>query len=108
MQREQNACFRFACLKPDAPLLRSLVCTLPACFVFLLCACTTAHFPPGVIWQGSPWWLGFHQETRAIPCAPFVLKGVRNNVNSLLTQVISGLGWILYGSFFEWYWHKYF
>lgn len=29
-------------------------------------------------------------------------------MNLLFTQVVSGLGWILYGSFFEWYWHKYF
>ena len=26
---------------------------------------------------------------------------------SLFTQVASGLVWVLYGSFFEWYWHKY-
>lgn len=25
---------------------------------------------------------------------------------SLLTQIASGLCWIVYGSFFEWYWHK--
>lgn len=27
-------------------------------------------------------------------------------MNSLLTQVLSGLCWVVYGSFFEWYWHK--
>jgi sterol desaturase/sphingolipid hydroxylase (fatty acid hydroxylase superfamily) len=27
-------------------------------------------------------------------------------VTSLLTQIASGLCWIIYGSFFEWYWHK--
>lgn len=25
----------------------------------------------------------------------------------LLTQTASGIGWVIYGSFFEWYWHKY-
>jgi hypothetical protein len=25
----------------------------------------------------------------------------------LLTQIASGLCWVLYGSFFEWYWHKF-
>lgn len=28
-------------------------------------------------------------------------------MNPLLTQVLSGLCWVLYGSFFEWFWHKY-
>ena len=28
-------------------------------------------------------------------------------MTSLWTQVLSGIGWVLYGSFFEWYWHKF-
>ncbi len=28
-------------------------------------------------------------------------------MTSLWTQVLSGLCWIVYGSFFEWYWHKF-
>jgi hypothetical protein len=28
-------------------------------------------------------------------------------VTEWLPQILSGFGWILYGSFFEWYWHKY-
>src|ERR1051325_10171982 len=27
-------------------------------------------------------------------------------VTSLWTQIASGLCWLIYGSFFEWYWHK--
>lgn len=26
----------------------------------------------------------------------------------IFTQIISGIVWVLYGSFFEWYWHRYF
>jgi hypothetical protein len=25
----------------------------------------------------------------------------------LIPQILSGIGWIIYGSFFEWYWHKF-
>src|SRR5437764_724031 len=27
-------------------------------------------------------------------------------MNSILPQIVSGIGWIIYGSFFEWYFHK--
>jgi hypothetical protein len=28
-------------------------------------------------------------------------------VSPLLAQIVSGIFWVFYGSFFEWYWHKY-
>ena len=33
---------------------------------------------------------------------------VTSNVIALLTQVVSGIAWMLYGSFFEYYWHRFF
>ena len=38
---------------------------------------------------------------------PWKLESEKTIRMSLLTQFLSGMGWVLYGSFFEWYYHKY-
>jgi hypothetical protein len=45
-----------------------------------------------------------------VPDRPSPLESEKNNivtVSSLIPQILSGLCWVIYGSFYEWYFHKF-
>ena len=63
-----------------------------------------------------PWTKARWPSAMALVPRRFALKGdsynvtfnMNFNVIPLLTQVVSGIAWMLYGSFFEYYWHRFF